>query len=194
MPGARGIPSVTEILSAAGLGWSGWQADLETRARALARGRAVHAAIALQYEGRLDSATLHPMLLPYYAAFTEFRAQHPAPAVWCERALVHRHETLMGHPDALLAGGVLVDWKVTEQVDEAAAALQLAGYEWLLEDAGHKVAELWAVGLRGNGSHRVHDLTALARRKRHVVEAATVVWHERAARRPPKETTDPWAR
>jgi len=179
MPGRDGIPSVTEILDALGLGWHGWRVGQEVQALALARGRAVHRSVELLGAG-YELPPLHALIAGPVDAYRAWARDTQHAVCWSEQERVHPTRLFLGHPDRVgTVGGrlALVDFK-TGSPDLEAAALQLAGYRLLIEP----VELALVVTLRPDGTYRQHDVTVASLAATHVFTAATVVFHAQRRR------------
>jgi len=158
MPGVRGLPSVTEVMDSVGLGFSGWMPPAR-REWALARGAALHAAIALDAEGALDDASVHPEIAGQLDAYRKWVAATQHVVLASEIELVHSRWQYVGHPDRVgLVGGkvTLIDWK--HSVDRDYCALQMGGYAPLVREAfpDTPVEQYVALSLSPDGNYSTH--------------------------------------
>lgn len=165
------FPSVTEILADVGLAGDYRHVDPEVRVRAMARGKGLHRAIELHHADRLDLDSLHPELRPAFDGYLEFIDAHVHKPIDSELALVHPHG-YVGHLDrtgAVDGALSLLDFKLTDSPDLAAARLQLAGYR-LLWDAQlpegqvyppreDEIERCYVLQLPKGGGFRLHDVT-----------------------------------
>ena len=132
----RPVPSVTQVLHAAGLSadYSTVAADILERKRII--GEYVHKATQYLDEGCLDLGTIDPEIQPYLAAYQRFVDESGFRPRLIERRLV-------GNINGMLCGGTvdregtmagklwIIDLKCIERVYPS-FALQTAGYELLL--------------------------------------------------------------
>lgn len=143
------LPSVTEVLERTGIvDYS--RIPPATREMALARGSAVHEAIALDLDGDLDEASVEPIM------------------GYVEAARAARHDLGIGTPDAfekrgyhaqhryagtldLIFGDTLLDWKTNTA--EWWVQLQTAAYAAMQPEPG-RLTRL-AVELHDDGSYRL---------------------------------------
>lgn len=122
-------PSNTQILRAEGYYDTRWFTQ-ESRDR----GSAVHLAIQLLEEGRLDWATVDEVVLPYVRAYEAFRNEMDFVPIFIEAMGCHPIYLYAGRPDVV---GILNDNELTipdykTGVRQDWMALQLAGYAELL--------------------------------------------------------------
>lgn len=133
MPGSRHVPSVTQVLEAAGMAPDLSHLDAFYRDR----GRAVHRAMALHLVGRLDESTLDPRVAPFVEHGKAWLELVEAEPIAVEFRWVHTRLEYGGTLDLLCAsklGPLIVDWKST--FTDPAYEVQVAGgYEPLLWDA-----------------------------------------------------------
>lgn len=183
MPGRPGLPSVTEILEAAGLGPHFHFLPPDKRDYVLARGRALHAAIQYAEEGALDEASLHPAIAGRFRGYRRFRAEQPYRPLLIEPELVHPWG-FCGHPDqiGLWANGIgeeltLLDWK--SSIDPLYGARQLAGYAmlWRATHPGEPLRRHVLVRLDDDGTYDLKPLDLTPHEN--VFTAAFVVWRAR---------------
>lgn len=132
--GANRLPSVTEVLRAAGLtrDFKGVPAHLLEHAQL--RGQALHQAIQWHHEGTLDQATLHPEIEPGFRAYQRFLVEMHHKPIASEIELVHPTWNFIGHLDRvgwLGPSRVIIDFKYTETPDLVGAAYQIAAYRML---------------------------------------------------------------
>ena len=174
-------PRVSEILTATGLGWTGWSQG-PSRERAAALGTAVHKACELDAAGRLDEASVHPEVRPGLDGYRAFVRETQHKAIASEHRLLHPAWGYVGHLDRVGTLGrlptVLIDWKFTDHPDLWAARFQLAAY-WRLWNDTHPeapVSSVFVVQLRKNGTFALHDLTAEAQAAEQTFFAAVLVW------------------
>ncbi len=159
------LPRVTHILQAVGLGpnLDGIKpAVLEVAAM---RGTAVHEAIEAEAYGYLVGADLAPVVVPYLEAYRRFVKESRHEAIGSEITVQHPTWHFVGHVDRvgwLEKHRAIIDWKCVAQVDERAAALQLAGYRlaWNAMHPTEPVSLTAVVQLRADGTYRFFDINA----------------------------------
>jgi hypothetical protein len=159
--GAR-VPSVTEILGSCGIvDYS--HLPPETREMALARGRAVHEAIALDIMNDLDEASAEEAgVMGYVEAARGARINLGLGSASVEQRVWHPLYRYAGTLD-LLAGELLIDWK-TGTV-ESWVRYQLAAYSAAVSAAAgltaHGDARIRriAVELHADSSYRIYELS-----------------------------------
>ncbi len=178
-------PRVTEILMRVGLALDYQRlvpADKLTMLRQ--RGTALHRAIHLWDEHRLDIASVHEAILPGLTAYQAW-AQDVKHEPWAsELELIHETWGFMGHPDRIgLVNGepAVIDWKYTDSPDVRGGRYQLAGYKMLVNASGRpglpldRIHETYLVQLSPTGKgyhmHRMTDATA-----EQVFQAAVIVY------------------
>lgn len=134
--GDRVIPSVTQVLHAAGLSADYSTVAPEVLERKRIIGEYVHKATQYVDEGSLDLATIDPEIQPYLAAYEQF-IKHSG---FRSRLVEYR---LVGNINGMLCGGTvdregtmadklwIIDLKCIERLYPS-FALQTAGYELLL--------------------------------------------------------------
>ncbi len=152
------VLSVTQALNLAGFG--DWLREIpeDVLHEASERGRAVHKAIELSIERRLDGKTVSNEIAGYLWAFWAFCKEskfRPDPNK-LERLFFHKHFRYAGTLDIEGKIGnetVLIDWKSGGV--QSSAALQLAAYQ------NHAAMPLkrrrLAIQLRRDGTYRVHE-------------------------------------
>ena len=159
-----GLPSVTHILNAVGLGPDLSRVAPDVLEQAQRRGSAVHAVIEANHYGVLDPIALTPEITPYYLAYRRFVDESQHEAIGSEIEVVHPRWGYIGHLDRvgwLRQRRGIWDWKSGE-FDALAAGYQLAGYK-LAWNASHPTepVELTAVvQLRNDTTYRYHDMDA----------------------------------
>lgn len=133
------LPSVTEILHVAGM-LPDYSFVEEFYSE---RGKAVHAAIALDLRGELDEGTVDEEVRPYLD-----RARKALPLMDIHGVAGAEIETprhcsgVAGTPDLRFPAKRIIDWKCGEV--EPGHVLQVAGYRWLCEDS---LARIYLVSL-----------------------------------------------
>jgi len=135
--------SVTEIIRLAGLSGDGFEF---VTPHALARGSAVHAAIALAAAGRLDESSVHPEVAPRLASWRRWMQE--SGFVYERGEFAVTGPGWIGHPDCVgTLRGVrfVVDWKGGAPADWH--GVQLAAYA-----VGTGVYRRAAVYLKDDGS------------------------------------------
>ncbi|MGH9351245.1 MAG: hypothetical protein ACRD2G_03655, partial [Terriglobia bacterium] len=132
----RVVPSVTQVLHAAGLSADYSTVAPEVLERKRIIGEYVHKATQYLDEGSLDLATIDPEIQPYLAAYRQFIND----SGFRPRLVEHR---LVGNINGMLCGGTvdregmmagklwIIDLKCIERLYPS-FALQTAGYELLL--------------------------------------------------------------
>lgn len=129
------IPGVTSMLSKCGLVDSAWFHE-----QAAIRGQAVHAAIHLYNEGRLDWDSLSDEIAPYLVQWIEFCAAHKVETIYSEVRLVSAADMFGGTVDwiGLVDDDTkLIDFKTMLKPRRAAPwwAIQLALYRRLVSES-----------------------------------------------------------
>ncbi len=131
--GSRDVPSVTQVLDAAGL-----SPDLSHLDEFyLHRGRAIHSAMALHLIGTLDVDTLDPRIVPFVDNGRAWLDNVQADPLVVEHRWVHTAAEYGGTLDLFCnttLGPMLVDWKST-MMDPSYTVQVAGGYEPLLLDA-----------------------------------------------------------
>lgn len=161
MPSVNGLPSVTEILEAVGLGYTMY-IPKERRDYYLKRGRALHAAIEMDATGDLDEASIHPDIAGRFQAYRKFVKHTAHVVVHSELELIHSRWSFVGHLDRVgrQRGSrlAIIDWK--SSVDPEAVALQLAGYALLWRDKfpDEKIDDHIALQLKEDGDFVAHTI------------------------------------
>ena len=179
------LPSVTEILGAAGLGVELNISDTKL-AYVLRRGTALHSAIELDLAGDLDESSVHDDIRARLDAFRKFAAAVALRPIATEIELSHPTWKFMGHPD--LVGYVndrvaLIDWKSSVDPHAAhAARLQIAAYDelWRVTYLEQSIEDHLIIELRADGTFRVHPIDLGDGRQ--VFLAAVVCWYARKER------------
>lgn len=160
----RALPSVTELMDRYGITSvaSIPRANLE---RARARGQAVHLAIHLDQQGRLNWSDLDPQLEPYIWAWWSFVEKVGYVSERSERPLCDPTMGFAGTPDdaghctrGRFATGnkLVVDRKAVDTV-QPGTAVQLAPYRHLLRLDGFPVVHRIAVQLFPDGRFKIHE-------------------------------------
>jgi hypothetical protein len=161
------VPSVTQLLEAAGLTVDYRGIPVATLARARARGLHVDACCDLYDEGDLDWSTVHPDAVPYVEAWAKFRVAEGYEPLAAQVQLYHPTLGYAGTADTVGRAGrrwVVVDRKATVKV-ASSYGCQLAGYALpgleLAERDGGLAPVPWppparaVVQLRPDASYRV---------------------------------------
>ena len=180
-----GLPRVTQVLAAVGLGpdfTSIPPAILEIAAK---RGTMVHEAIEALAYGYFDESAVDFEILPYLDAYRCFVAESGHEAIGSEIVVEHPTWRYQGHLDRvgwLVKRRCILDWKAVATVDVRAAALQLAGYRcaWNAQHPTAPVDLTAVVQLKGDGTYRYHDLPAAE--VEHVFLAALTVYRAQQER------------
>ena len=133
MPGSVVVPSVTQVLDAAGM--SPDLSHLPDFYRD--RGRAIHRAMALHLHGTLDASTLDERVAPFIENGQRWLDNVGAVPLVVEHRWVHMSHEYGGTMDLFCdskLGPLLIDWKST--MHDPSYEIQVAGgYEPLLLDA-----------------------------------------------------------
>ena len=142
----RVVPGVTGIIRACGLmdenGWNDYARD---------RGRAVHKAVELYERGTLDPDSLDPAIVPYLAAWVEFKEQTGYVALECEQIVFHpiyRYAGTLDQVGVLDSKSAVVDLKTGAQA--AWWGVQTAAY-----NAVAKRRVRYSLELKGDGTWRL---------------------------------------
>lgn len=158
-PDGREVPHVTAILAATGMSTDfGELGDLSPRvaanvAMARERGSVVHADCHAYDDNDLLWETVDPRVRPYVEAWATFRKDKRLVPLARERFLYHPLYHYAGFTDGVFRAAtgrrVMADLK-TGNPDDAAADLQLAGYEaaWNYANPDQLIDERWSVWLR----------------------------------------------
>lgn len=162
------LPRVTEILRRTGLATYPTYPAFSDAERAwyMARGNALHHAIALDAAGELDEDALHPEISGAFSAYRKFCADTQHVAWESELEIVSERHGFQGHLDRV--GLVMdipsvIDWKMSASVDTRTVTLQLAGYEILYAEVAlpvHVARQSLVVLLRPDGTYRVQPVRA----------------------------------
>jgi hypothetical protein len=153
------VPSVTQIIAAAGLIDSDWFTEYARQ-----RGKAVHFATQLDDEGDLDEASVAPEILPYVEAHRKFKAETGFVPEMIESRICLPQLGYAGTPDRYGKIGkhkTMVDYK-TGQIYPW-VKLQLAAYANGLPN-GTSIQRM-AVRLKNDGTYRIvsYPITDFAR-------------------------------
>lgn len=160
------VPSVTEIIGAA-LGDAFQNTPAAVLDYARQRGQAVHRACELDSAGSLNEASVAPEIMPYLAAWREFRRLYPFNVVRAEFPMYHGGHGYAGTPDIIFetpfCWGV-IDIKTGATGIRAhmqtAAYLDLARLQFSAIEG--KPARRFALQLRPNGRPSIVEHTANA--------------------------------
>ena len=150
--GDKRLVSVTQILKEMGL--------IETRfltEEGRDRGTQVHLATELYDRGTLDEDSLDPRLVPWLDGWKAFLRETGFVPILIE----HRGASKYGYAGTLDRLGVtgrgktvLLDIK-SSLAKSPWIGIQIAFYQLLAEEAGHKIDERWSVHLPGDGTFRI---------------------------------------
>ena len=126
---SNGLPSVTQILQAAGIIDTQWFTD-----EARDRGTAVHAACEYYDQGELDESSVDPAIAGYLDAYKSWQALNGRDCTWIERSVSDQRKLYAGTPDRILTTQprAVVDIKTGQPQDWH--RLQLAAYVNCLHD------------------------------------------------------------
>lgn len=153
----RVVPSVTQIISAAGLRGD-FPVSADVMAYAGERGKAVHLACELDDKGELDEGSVHPAIAGYLAAYRRFKSEcayHPGIA---EVPRYHETHHYCGTPDRVCqinGQDAVLDLK--SGVKLAATGVQLAAYAQMV---GKPAAARFGLQLTGEGTYRLVAYTS----------------------------------
>lgn len=142
------VPGVSEILKKVGLSKDNYGSDTFYRDR----GIAVHLAINFYLSGDLDTASLDPVIVPYFEGFLRYWDKHKEPIVSKEA---------MGYSEIYKYAGTwdletedrLVDWKCSKSHDKV-AELQGEGYKLLV---GPPFKDFRVVQFPGDGTFKIFE-------------------------------------
>lgn len=156
------LPSVTEIIKAAGLGVDYDRVPPAILEEARMRGQAVHVAIDLLHQDDLDESSIDPRIRPRVDAYRRFLDETGFVAVETERHLSCPLYRYAGSPDAfgeIGATRIVPDWKTVSVMNLAPVALQVAGYRLLIarEYPAWRTAKGYGLQLRADGTYRLRD-------------------------------------
>lgn len=152
--GKKRIPGVSEILKSVGLsknfdGIDPFYAQ---------RGTAVHMAIQLFLENRLDESSLDPQIIPQWEGFRKYYAEHYFKPV----AIEYRGsfmDDFAGTID-LITEHEIIDWKCSKSHDKV-AELQGEAYKWITygpeSHSSDKFLPFKVVQFPGDGTYEVFD-------------------------------------
>lgn len=188
------IPSVTQVLKAAGLSSDFSMVPIDILERKRQIGQAVHAATHYFDDGDLDEATIAPEVVPYLDAWKRLRDDRALEPELLETVVCSRLFHFIGRFDRLCrilrgpARRILLDLKIGDP-DAAAADLQTAGYEVALREEhpelGSAAIERWSVQLCPDGRYRLRQYPLSGRsfrQDRSEFLAAVTVINARTAR------------
>jgi hypothetical protein len=156
--GSKRMPSVSEILKAAGLSASFEAVAPDVLARAANFGTAVHKATELLDLGRLDFSTVAPAIIPYIEGWEKFKQAYSITKTECatiEARLFNRVYRYCGTADRIYYKGdsaAVIDIKTTAQTYPS-MKLQTAAYAGCLSSL--KSIERYAVLLNSDGGFSV---------------------------------------
>jgi hypothetical protein len=154
----RRVPSVTQTLAPL-VDYSMVPKDTLERARLL--GQAVHRMTELFDLDDLDMNDLADELKPYLTAWIKFRAETGFVPETIEKRLYHPTLRYAGTPDrsGLIRGRrAVIDIKKMLTLGPV-IGLQLAAYKELFEKNGTPIEDRYALGLRADGTYRLHPYT-----------------------------------
>lgn len=185
MPPSNGLPSVTHILDAMGLGPDFSRVRPEDLERARQRGSLVHAAIELHGYGA-EPEPLPAEAQPYFDGYLKFVRDTWHEPIVSEYEVTSTRWGFVGHLDRvgwLDAKRTLFDWKNTAVMDDEYVGWQLAGYRaaWNEQRPKEPIEQLVGVQLRADGTYRLFPITAVAQAESVFLSAVTV-YRARAAR------------
>ncbi len=155
----RVVPGVTAILKQAGIIDDTW-----FNPEARDRGTAIHQAIHWHEHGSLDNSSIDSRIMPYFAAYLEFRKLagfvpiHSEKILYCHRYdFACRIDVFGRFHDGVEA---LIEFKTG--VRPKWVDIQLAGQQQACIDNGLHPTRLYSLELRGNGrfdlrQHKAHD-------------------------------------
>ncbi len=161
----RVIPSVTQVLEAAGISdFSGVPADILTRAQS--RGTAVHQAAWYDDQADLDESTLDPAIRGYLEAWRRFRADNHVAVklieerIYCPMGYAGTFDRLVDMPKF---GEAMLDLKTGEET--ASWPIQLAAYTKGFFGRLAPKCRRGAVKLRKDGSYQLcwYEMKDMAR-------------------------------
>ncbi len=144
--GGERVPSVTEIVGAV-VGGPQWATEWH-----LARGSALHEAIALYMRGRLDESSVDERIKGRLeAAKLAIETWSLLDGARIEEPLAHPVLKFAGTPDLFTASGILVDWKSSHRDD---SEIQMGGYLSLIEaNKQGPVKKCLEITLNENGTY-----------------------------------------
>ena len=157
------VPSVTQVIEAAGLGLDFSLVPPDVLKMAQSRGNAVHVAAALWDAGELDWSTVDPRIEAYVRAYVEFRRMLPIKTVVVEKRMATGY---MKYNDSIWFAGTpdligfingrrsVIDLKTGQNAD---AGIQTAGYAilWNSEHKTEPIHDRYALRLRKDGSYKL---------------------------------------
>jgi hypothetical protein len=150
------IPSVTQIITAAGLRGD-FKVSAEVMAYAGERGKAVHMACELHDHGELDEDSVHPAVAGYLAAYRKFLAECDCTIVSIESAGFSETHNYCGTPDRLCeinGAKAVIDLK--SGIKLAATGVQLAAYANMV---GWPLAARYGLHLSAEGRYQLIPYT-----------------------------------
>ena len=150
------LPSVTQIINR--VVPREWCAD----EWALNRGRMVHLAMSMYLRGTLDMDSLDPRIVGRVSAAIKACKDFGWLPALIEQHLAHPVYQYAGTPDAVMEGGVCVDWK--GGILDGAVGIQLGGYAVLCDAANVRVSTLIGVHTRDDGTYRHEEYKLLRAR------------------------------
>lgn len=145
------VPSVTQIISAAGLYGNTSFYTEESRLR----GSYVHQIIEYHLSGELDESTIDESLRPYFDAWLRFVEESKYESEECEKRLAHNYLRYagtidhVGHLNGLFS---IIDVKTGQSIHPA-TAIQTAGYSGLL----NTYAARFALLLKDDGTYKLQS-------------------------------------
>jgi hypothetical protein len=145
------LPSVTQVISAAGLyGNTSFFTDYSRD-----RGSFVHQIIEWHLSKELDESTIDPVLMPYFEAWKRFERESSYVSDSCETRLASATYRFAGTIDHIgHLGGHFCIIDVKTGALNPAGALQLAGYELLLKTRG---ARRFTLQLKDDGNYKLTE-------------------------------------
>lgn len=156
--GGRRVPSVTQTLAPL-VDYSMVPKDTLERARLL--GQAVHRMTELYDQDDLDMDDLADELVPYLTAWIKFRAETGFVPETIEKQLYHPTLRYAGTPDRsglIRRRRAVIDLKKMLTLGPV-IGIQLAAYKELFEKNGTPIEDRYALGLRADGTYRLHPYT-----------------------------------
>lgn len=163
--GTLAVPSVTQILKAAGVAGDFSMVAPDVLERKARIGQAAHAAAHYFDEADLIESTVAPEVLGYLAGWQRFRLERGFVPSLLETVVYSKAHHFIGRLDRLgrardsVTGGVILCDIKTGDPDAAAADLQTAGYEIALREEHPELAgdpiERWSVQLLEDGGYKL---------------------------------------
>jgi len=160
------IPNVTGIIS------SVIPRDFNATEWQMNRGTAVHRALALFLQGRLDESTVDPRIRgKVEAGKRAVKELSLKPPYVIEKPLFHKIYNYAGKLDLYLPEQkLLIDWKSSP---DKSSQPQGGAYALLLENAGYKVNKFYEIILKDSGKYTVNEYK-IAKCKRIFLSCLTI--------------------